>query len=563
MTGSIVLLNLVAAIALLLWATRMVRTGVERAYLDPLQRVVQQSQKNRLIAAGTGMMVAVSLQSSTAVALIVSGFAASGLLTTPVGLAVMLGADLGSALVVQILSLNLSQMVPICLIVGAGAFLNGRSRAVRQFGRIVMGVGLLLISLGMISNATGPLRESQLLPVIIQYLSSDMITAFLVAAFFTWLAHSSVASVLLIMAFAAQGILPVPLALVLVLGANSGSGIIAIVLTRKLSVPARAIPMGNAFLRTTVSVALVVAISLVEALPTDLLGDNAPRQIVNFHVAFNLLLLVAGLPFSGVVGNALVTHLSTGEGWQDSAGNELPEVSALDPEIIDTPRLALAAATRELMNMSRAVETMLNGVIELFVSADKETIQQLTDMDDVVDDYHSEIKNYLAEVSRMELSPSEAQRCQELTTACIKLEHVGDVIVRNLIKHVEKKKDRGLEFSEDGWEEISGLHERVMANTQLALNTLISGDLDTARQLVEEKDRLRALEAKSYESHLERLSSGNIKSVESSEIHLDTIRDLKQINSALASLAYPALEHANELRKTRLKRDAARNRSSK
>ena len=151
------------------------------------------------------------------------------------------------------------------------------------------------------------------------------------------------------------------------------------------------------------------------------------------------------------------------------------------------------------------------------------------------------------------MTEAEALRCQELIGACVKLEQVGDIIVRNMLVHVKKKLDRGLKFTEEGWRELSAFHASVLANARLAFNVLVSRDPETARQLVEEKDRLRDLEKASSQSHFLRLRDGTAKSVETSSIHLDTIRDLKQINSLLASMAYPVLEEQGLLRDSRLR----------
>jgi phosphate:Na+ symporter len=550
-SGSVLLLNLAGAVALLLWAARMVRTGVERAYSAQLRRVVQRSAQNRLVAASGGFMVAVLLQSSTAVALILTGFAGSQIVAPATGLAMMLGADLGSALVVQILSFDLSLLVPVLLIAGTAAFLGGNSRSMRQFGRIVMGVALILISLKMIGTASEPLRESTLLPVIVRYLSTDAVTAFIVAAIFTWLVHSSVASVLLIMTFTAQGIIPLPLALVLVLGANIGGGIIATALTRGAKPEARAIPLGNLLLRGSFAIIALIVLQIVE-LPLERLGSVPAQQLVSFHLLFNVALLVIALPFTGLVSGAAHSFLLSRSQGPDTSQIAPARVSALDPAVKKIPRLALASATREVLHMSENIEIMLREIMLAYEDGDKVQMERLSLMDDEVDSAHSQIKLYLAEVSRHEMEADEALRCQELTGACIKLEHVGDIIVRNLLKHAHKKRLNHLTFSPQGWDELKSMHAIVIQNAQLALNVLISGDIETARQLVKSKEQMRELEQKSSQEHIKRLRDGTARSVESSEIHLDTIRDLKQINSTLASLAYPVLEQDGQLSKTRL-----------
>jgi phosphate:Na+ symporter len=549
-SGSLVLLHLAGAVALLLFATRQVRTGVERAYGDVLRLRLRSILKNPLLAVGAGALLAICLQSATAVALIVGSFAGSGIVGGASGLLAVLGADVGSSLVVKLLSFDLEILTPICLVAGTALFMATSRRDLLQLGRILIGIGLLILSLRLIGEASEPLRESRILPVIVDYLSGDAVTAFLIAAIITWLFHSSVAAILLVVALAARGLVPAELGVVLVLGANIGGGIIAVMLSRAGPSKARIVPLGNLIMRGTGAVLALMAVMLL-APPLDLLGATVPAQLVNAHIAFNLALVILGMPLAGLVYRAAerLTDINAPRKEDDLAATEL---SALSEAALDTPSQALANATREVVRVCEIVEIMLVRIMELYEAADEDKIKALAALDDRVDRKHAAIKLYLAKVTSRKLTKAEALRCQELIGACVKLEQVGDIIVRNMLAHVKKKVERGLEFTPEGWRELSSFHASVMANARLAFNVLVSRDSATARELVEEKDRLRDVEKATSKSHFARLREGTIKSLETSTIHLDTIRDLKQINSLLASMAYPVLEDQGLLRGSRL-----------
>ena len=552
MSGSLVLLHLAGAVALLLFATRMVRTGVERAYGDMLRLKLRLILKNPLLAVGAGAALAIALQSATAVALIVGSFAGSGIVSGQAGLLAVLGADVGSSLVVKLLSFDLSHLVPLCLVAGTVLFMSTQRRDLLQLGRILIGVGLLVLALRLIGEASEPLRESKLLPIIVNYLAGDPVTAFIFAAITTWLFHSSVAAILLVVALASRGLIPAELGVVLVLGANIGGGLIAVMLSRAMPAKARTVPLGNLIMRGCGAV-LALALYALFKPPLAILGDTAPLQIVHAHIAFNVMLALFGMPIAGVV-NRLAEKIVAMRADPDAAeALAAAEISALDESAIATPSLALANATREVVRVCETVEIMLRSVIELYEHPDQSKINELAKLDDRVDRKHAAIKLYLAKVTQHSLSEVEALRCQELIGACVKLEQVGDIIVRNMLVHVQKKLDRGLTFTDEGWRELVTFHSAVLANARLAFNVLVSRDPATARQLVQEKDRLRALEKQSSLSHFDRLREGTAKSVETSSIHLDTIRDLKQINSLLASMAYPVLEEAGLLTGSRLK----------
>lgn len=550
MSGSLVLLHLAGAVALLLFATRQVRTGVERAYGDVLRLRLRSILKNPLLAVGAGALLAICLQSATAVALIVGSFVGSGIVGGASGLLAVLGADVGSSLVVKLLSFDLEILTPICLVAGTVLFMVTSRRDLLQLGRILIGIGLLILSLRLIGEASEPLRESRILPVIVNYLSGDAVTAFLIAAIMTWLFHSSVAAILLVVALAARGLVPAELGVVLVLGANIGGGIIAVMLSRAGPSKARIVPLGNLIMRGTGAVLALMAVMLL-APPLDLLGSTVPAQLVNAHIVFNLVLAILGMPLAGLVYRTAerLTDINAPRKDDDLAATEL---SALSEAALDTPSQALANATREVVRVCETVEIMLVRIMELYEAADEDKIKALAALDDRVDRKHAAIKLYLAKVTSRKLTEAEALRCQELIGVCVKLEQVGDIIVRNMLAHVKKKVERGLEFTPEGWRELSSFHASVMANARLAFNVLVSRDSATARQLVEEKDRLRDVEKATSKSHFARLREGTIKSLETSTIHLDTIRDLKQINSLLASMAYPVLEDQGLLRGSRL-----------
>lgn len=552
MSGSVVLLHLAGAVALLLWATRMVRTGVERAYGDVLRQKLRATMRNPVMAVLTGAALSIALQSSTAVTLLVGSFAGSGIVSGISGQLAVRGAEIGSALVVKLLSFDLSLLVPICLAAGTVMFMATERRAWRQFGRILVGVGLLILSLEMIGEASEPLRESRLLPVIVDYFSTDPVTAYLLAALVTWLFHSSIAAVLLLVTLAGRGFIPPELGVVLVLGVNLGSSVIAPLLTRHAEPGVRVVPIGNLLMRGAGSLILMIAFHWLKP-PVAYLGATVPDQIINAHILFNCLILVAGIPLAGLVYRASEKIVALGTPAKPAESLANAELSALNESALDTPGQALANATREVVRVCETVEIMLKRIIELYEKADAEKIAALAALDDRVDRKHAAIKLYLAKVSARQLTEAEALRHQELIGACVKLEQVGDIIVRNMLAHVQKKLDRGLEFTEEGWRELASFHSSVLTNARLAFNVLVSRDPETARQLVEEKDRLRALEKEASQSHFQRLREGTAKSVETSSIHLDTIRDLKQINSLLASIAYPVLEEQGLLRGSRLK----------
>jgi len=549
MSGMVVFINLAGAVALLLWATRMVRTGIERAYGDVLRQKLRLAIGNRVTAAIAGFFFAIALQSATAVALIVAGFVASGYVTTAIGIATLLGADLGSALVVRILRQDLSLLIPVLLLAGTIAFRASESRNWRQVGRILFGLGLLLLSLRLIGEASTPLKTSEILPVIINYLSRDWITAFVLAGLLTWAFHSSVAAVLLLASLADRALIPPVLIIPLVLGINFGAAVIGAVLTRGERVDARIVPLGNVAIRG-LGTLIALAAQMTFELQSSSFSAQPGDAVVLVHLAINLAVLVLGLPFCGIVGRILKVWLTPATVPEEIGAES--RLSALNPEHLADPRQAIANATREVLTVCERIELMMTWIFDVFDTPDKQKVRRIEELDDEIDETHREIKFYLAKISESRMDEKSAAQLQDLLGATIKLEQAADIIAQNMVTRARKKDSRKITFSTEGWHELKALHQEVLKNARLAFNLFVNADLDHARQLVAQKEVVRTMVRNSEEQHMQRLRDGNDNSYDSSSIHIDTMRDLKEINSLFASIAYPVLASAGMLRKSRL-----------
>jgi len=549
MTGAELLLNIAGGVALLLWGVRMVRTGIMRAWGSGFRRVLARSMHSALTAWLAGLGVTTILQSSTATASLAVSFASKGLIATSTGLALMLGADLGSTLVVQLLSFGVHFLSPVLILVGVIAFMATESGIARHLGRALVGLGLVLLSLTLIVAASEPLRDSPVTQSVLGAIGGEPIIAFLLAALLTWLAHSSVATILFIMSLVTGGAISLQLGLVLVLGANAGAGIVPFVLSLSDTPTARRIPLGNLMFRAIGALLALPFLSEIMPWLAQLNGGDA-RQIANLHTAFNLALAIVFLPLVGPVAR-LVEKLMPEN--REVEGQVRPRY--LDPAIVRKPTLALAAASREVLRMADIVETMLRDLIDVFQTNDAKLIARISNLDDDVDTLYEAIKLYLTEASRVDTTEEESRRIVDAITFTTNLEHVGDIIDKNLLEIAQKKIRNRLSFSDEGWRELEAMHARVVNNMQLAIGVYMSGDLDPARQLLAQKEKLREIERVGSEQHLERLRSGRVQSIETSSLHLDIIRDLKRINSHLTSVAYPILDAHGVLRHTRLRKE--------
>lgn len=547
------LVSLMGATMLLLFAVRMVRTGIERSYGASFQRVLT-GQRSLSQASVVGVALAIVLQSSAAVALLTSGFAASGMLSFPIGLAIVLGGDLGSALIIQILSFKLDWLVPLLLAVGGYMFVKTEARKVRQLGRILMGVAFILISLRFLREAMDPIRDSAFLPAVAEYLARDYMTAFLVGAALAFVMHSSVAAILMCVTLVQIDAIPFAAGLSLVLGANFGSAFIPVWLSRGMTLSARRIPFANLVLRGTWAVITLFAANL--ALRSGALGDpQGGQMLVYAHLAFNASLLVLALPvcmsFQRVM-ERLMPDPAIKENAEVATG--LP-ASTLDLANIGPPTQALSSLKRELLRMSGLVEAMFRPVLGLYKSGDKDQIRAIQDLDVEVNACLSGIRSFVAAIPPEEFGKANAKVARDMVEYAIRLETAGDVVAKRLSVLAGEMGANGADFSNEGWMELTRMHESILANLCLASNVLISDDLESARLLSLEKTELKRAERDSRKRHLKRLQSGSTDSFETSDIHLETLRALREFNSHIAAIAYPILYLNGQLLETRLIED--------
>lgn len=547
MPGHLILLNLFGGIALLLWGTNMIQTGVFAAFGGQMRTAIAPVTGRPLRAAVTGAAVATLLQSATATAMLLLALVQRGLIALPAALALMLGADFGTTLVIQALSFDPKPLIPVVLIAGVALSKLSGSTLGRQIAPILIGFGLMLLALGLIVGASAPLRSSDLVLRMLSRLAADPILAVLVASLLTWLMHSSVAFVLFVLSLTTAGLIVPELALLLVLGANLGACLVPLGLSLKAPASGRRVLWGNLAFRGIGVLAMAPLIGPAAGLMGEL-AESPARQVANFHTLFNLALVIFWLPFTTIAARLLTRAIP--DGAVEATTSRLEH---LDEALLDRPALALNAATRELMRLADMVELMLRKAILTFEDRDDRRIREVARLEQEVDALQEDIKLYLARLMQSDLDAHQSTQVLELVLFTTNLEHIGDIIDNGLLRMAAKKQRKALRFSPEGWRDIQAFHAIIAEQMRLALTVFVTRDPAMARGLVACKDGLRASELEATERHFGRLRDGLPETIETSALHLDVLRDLKRINAHLTTVAYPVLESTGALRGTRLR----------
>jgi phosphate:Na+ symporter len=546
--GSIVLLDLMGGVALLLWGLHMVLTGVLRAFGPDLRRILSKALSNRFAAFCAGLGLTALLQSSTATGLMTASLAADGTVSLVPALAIMLGANVGTTLIVQLLSFNIAAAAPVLFVIGFVTFrLAGGSALTKALGRIAIGLGLTLLALHVLLDTLAPAEQAPTVRALLGSVTNDPVLCIVIAAALTWVAHSSVAVVLLVMSLAYSQFVTTDAALALVLGANLGSAINPLIEAGNRADPAsRRLPVGNMLNRLVgVLIALPFLHPIGEALRV--WAPDAAKLTAEFHMLFNVALAAVFIGPLDLVARLLVSVLPEKKRPDDAS-----EPRYLDERALETPPLALANAARETLRMGDTVEMMLRDVMAAIMNNDRRLALDVEQKDNVVDKLDDAIKIYVTKLTRDSLDEAEGRRAMEIISFTINLEHIGDIIDKNLRELAIKKIKGRLQFSAEGAAELAQFHKRTLESLQHAFGVFMTGNVEDARKLLRGKIDLRKAELDAAERHFERLREGRPESLETTSLHLDILSDLKRIHSHICSVAYPVLEAAGELSRERL-----------
>ncbi len=553
MTGIEIIILLGGNAALLLWGARMVRTGFMRAYGAELRQGLNKNLSNRFAASFAGFFAALVLQSSTAVALLTTSFATAALIPISTGLAIMLGADIGAALVAQLLSLNIKALWPLLILIGyiihnINQHKNNNSK---QIGRILLGLGFLLLALNGLSLIAGNMQQSETLKYIVGALASDPIMTFIFAILITYFAHSSLAIILLISGLAAAGLVNNNLILPFIIGVNVGGAIPALIMTLKEGATSRSITLGNFLFRLILAILGVILINPLLEVSNGVFVYTGLDQITEFaifiHLGFNIILFAIFIGLINPVAKILASFSA-----KNNEARVAEKPNYLRSSALDMPEIALNLAAREVLNMTDKVEMMLKLTVDSLVERDELKCKTAKAMDEEILDISSGVKTYLIKLSQTELEDMDSKRALEIIGFATSLDYIGNEVARNILHTIKQMLQQNKRFSVIGMQEIKDMYAYIEDTMQLAVKSFMDQDIASAREIIRRKELFRKTEYDNRLSHLSRLRKGDRNSLETSAFHMDILRDFKKINSYLSSTAYAILEANGELRHSRL-----------
>jgi len=535
------LLNLLSAVALLVWGTHIVRTGIMRVYGADLRRVLSRSIEKKPMAFLAGLGVTTLVQSSNATTLLVTSFVAQNLVSLTPALVVILGADVGTAIMARILTFDLSWLSPLFIFFGVVFFLSRKQTRAGQLGRASIGLGLILLALQLIVEAARPITQAAGVQVLFSSLTGDVMLDALLGAVFAIISYSSLAAVLITATLTATGVISFKVALCLVIGANLGSGLLAMINASGSNAAGKRVALGSLLFKFIGCVLILPFVDIV-ATWLDKLPVNDEELVIFFHVFYNLIRCVAMVPFADLMARLCRRLIA------DDVDNALQlKPKHLDRSALDTPALALVNAAREALRMGDVLEQMLEAFNKVVhgESREERTVRRL---DDDVDVLYTAIKLYLARMPKEDLPEEDSRRWGEIIEMSLNLEQAGDIIERMSGDVADKSLAAGRAFSAEGLKELQELQELLIANLRMSLSVFLSHDVTSAKRLRRAKHRFRLMIRRYSHAHVDRLHQQNVQSIETSSLHLGLLGDMKRLNSLFCSVAYTVLDQPDDER---------------
>jgi phosphate:Na+ symporter len=538
MTALLALVDLAGYVALLLWGVHMVQSGVERALGADLRRVLAVGLGTRAKAFASGLGVTAILQSSTATGLIVSGFAAAGMIDLVPALAAMLGANVGTTLIVQVLTFNVMAVVPILFLAGIVLFRRAPTKRIHDFGRVSIGLGLVLVALDRMVAAVMPLESLPAVREAIVFVAGHPVLALVAAALFTWAAHSSVATVLLVGSLATAGIVPIDGALAMVLGANLGTAVNPVLESQGGRDPsARRVPVGNFLNRL---VCCLVALPLLPLLTplVEGLEPDADRRVANFHTAFNLIAAAVFLPLLDPFARLLTRLFPARPTPPDPT-----EPQFLDAAMLGVPSVAIEAAGREAGRVADAVAAML-AALPAAAAGDAAAEKAIARNGAVASKLSDAVRDYLDRLDNVDLAPRDRGRLIATLVFVGNVDHAGETVAEAFGHVLRRAPARAALAAEPAVAEIAA---RLAAGTQSAAAAYAEGAASPPSDVAALEAEVGAAVEKASEAHYAALQAGQALPAQVSAVVVDVLRDLDRVAGFLvAAVEDPMADGAND-----------------
>ncbi len=530
-----IFISLFGGMLLLLYGIKLLNDGLQNAVGPKIRSLLRSLTSNRLAAVGGGAFITGLIQSSSATSVMLVGFVSAGLMSFHQTLAVILGADIGATLTVQLIAFHVYDYAVLLVGIGLSFTLFAKKMLFKNIGQGVLGFGFVFLSIKIMIEAMTPLQGNELFRQVFIALTDTPLIGIVLSAGVTALIHSSAATMGIALVLATSGLIPLPAAIYIILGANIGTCATAFLASLRSPVEARRVAWAHLLFKVF-GVLLFLPLLIPFAQLVTATTPDLTRQIANANTLFNVIMAVVFLPFIGPF-SRLVMKLVPEEEEEKKVGPRY-----LDEHVLGTPALALGQASREALRVSDIVREMLVDAIPVFQTDDPASIAAIKNKDNLIDLLDRHIRLYITRLSSSPITETQSRRSMAVLEISRNLENIGDIIDRNIMPLAMKRISKGITFSREGLDEIILFHKKVIENFDTAISAFAGNDRVLADQVLRNKEELGMMERELVQAHLDRLRKGFRESIETSHIHLDLIGNLARINSLITHIIYPIID---------------------
>lgn len=525
------LVLLIGGSSLLLYGVKQVTDAMERAFGARLRLVMMTLVTRPFAAFGSGILVTLLTQSSTATASIMIGLVSAQLVPLAAAVIMLLGAAVGSTLVVQLLAFHFTDYALEFLGLAAAFALLTRRTKLQDIGRGLFSFGLVLVGLAMIDASSTPISDSSITNALMQTLAQSPIVLLLLGILLAAVFVSSIAAIGIVMLLAAGGALPLTAALAVTLGANIGTTLTPLITAlNQGNIAGRRLGLIYTGTRLIGVAVAMILLDPIATLLTYFLPDPA-TQVAVAHLGFNLILAMLFLPLAEQLANLATRLLPEPEGTKKKGSRYL------DPKALTLPAVALGQAMREVLRMADLAAEMLQLSIQAFEDEEKNLPKRIGSLDDQLDDLETAVKNYLIQLNDEMLSEEQTRRELSLMHISTELEAIGDIVDRQLMRLARRKRRKQIAFAQPEWEDLVAYHREVLGLLQRVLAGLATQDPAIADEVLTHRQYLNQIKREIHLRHLQNLTSGTPISLDASAIHLEMVSAMSRILSHTCSIA--------------------------
>jgi len=489
--------GLFGGLALFLFGMDIMTQALKSAAGDYMKDILGKLTRNRFVGVGMGAMVTAIIQSSSVTTVILVGFISAGLMSMSQSVAVIMGANIGTTITAQILAFKVTKLaLPIIAIGFTIAFTATRNNW-RQYGMIILGLGMVFYGMSVMSGAMYPLRSYD---PFIQFMTSmhNPLLAAGMGLLFTAVVQSSSATTGILIVMASQGLIALEPAIAIALGANVGTcitaGLASIGKPREAVRAAAVHTIFNVagviiwigFVPQLAELAQLISPSQEQLSGTQRLAAETPRQLANIHTFFNVVNVFLFIPFTTQLARLVEWMIPDRPIRPDAA--MLPKF--LDRSFLSTPPIALEAARLEIRRLGKRVRVMFAAIMPTAITGSRNDLLMVREMDKVVDALHAAVIEYLGEISLSSLSKRQSRELMQLVETANDLEHVGDRIATGMVRSAMKRIEEEVKVSEQTALVLEDYHVRVSSALDDALKAVAKQKPKLARQVQQGKQEM-------------------------------------------------------------------------